>query len=144
MEKISTTVTKSTKYKIRGWVMANTPNKTTKVYIDNKEVAVETETRPDVISAITGYGGEELNPTPGYIGYVDTTKLTSGTHEFKIVTTDSNGNVIGQATKNFEVEELRYTSKIENLDETLERTTSYQIEGWQLANVKDRIVRANN
>ena len=142
MENISTTVPKTTKYKIRGWVMANTPDKTTKVYIDNKEVAVEAEARPDVIAAITGYGGEELNPVPGYIGYIDTTKLTSGTHEFKIVTTDSNGNIVGQATKKFKVEELRFTSKIENLDNTLERTTSYQIKGWQLANVKDRIVRA--
>ena len=143
IERLNEPVEKTTKYKIRGWVMANTKDKEVKAYVDDQEIEIASEERPDVIEAITGYGGEELNPTPGYVGYIDTTKLTAGKHEFKLVITDTKTKeVIGKVTKDFTVEAYKYTYYMERVNSIVERDENYKIRGWVMSNAKNKEVKA--
>ncbi len=142
IERLSEPVEKSTSYKIRGWVMANTANKEVKAYVDNEEVEIEKEERPDVIEAIKGYGTEEQNKEPGYVGYIDTTKLSAGKHEFKLVITDTiTGEIIGEVTKEFEVESYKYTYYMEKINTVVERSQNYKIRGWVMANTAEKTVK---
>ena len=127
IENLPSSVERTRNYKVRGWVMSEYEDKEVKIYIDDNEVTVEKEARPDVIEAIKGYGTEEQNKEPGYLGYIDTTKLSIGMHTYKLEILDSNTKqVLATETRAFEVANYKYTSWIERLSEPVEKSTSYK------------------
>ena len=90
------------------------------------------QARPDVINAISGYGGLSTNPTPGFDKYTDITNLSYGTHSVKIEVYDQKNILIQSSTKYFK----RIKSKSELcIDYPLESASvnkSVTISGWFL------------
>ena len=75
------------KLTVSGWVMTTDTQATINVYINNKKQEIlnlNRIEREDVIKVINGYGGIELNPTPGYEAEIDISKFEDGKYEFKI------------------------------------------------------------
>ena len=70
-----------------GWKMANVSNSYIKAYLDGKEIDEKTISyyeRPDVIQAITDYGTEKQNPTPGFRFDINTTNFENRNYVIKI------------------------------------------------------------
>ena len=63
---------------ISGWIMSTDKDAKIKAFIDGNEAEIKSinrEKRADVIKAITGYGTEKENPTPGMKIILNTEKL---------------------------------------------------------------------
>ena len=92
---------------INGWLMTDDENAIIKIYIDGQEVAIKNiyrKEREDVIKAISGYGGIEKNPTPGYEISVDIPEnIKDGKHTLKVDIVCSNGKVIETDTRSIEI-----------------------------------------
>ena len=73
-------------YFVSGWEMSTSSDSYLKVFIDNKKQSIDINriARQDVINAIKGYGGIEVNPTPGFVGYIDTTNISIGKHTVEL------------------------------------------------------------
>lgn len=70
-----------------GWIMTTDIEATINVYINNQKqdiVNLKRIEREDVIKVINGYGGIELNPTPGYEAEVNISNFEDGKYDFKI------------------------------------------------------------
>ena len=68
---------------VDGWVMTNDTQATVKVYIDNAEAKIISQTRknrPDVLNAIKGYGTSEQNKQPGIRYTLNCSNLSTGKH----------------------------------------------------------------
>ena len=86
---------------INGWYLCNVKSNI-KLYIDNEEqkIYIPREEREDVLRAVSGYGGREYNPMPGYKITLDISKYTKGTtHKIKISIVDENNNEITTSEK---------------------------------------------
>ena len=70
-----------------GWKMANMSNTYIKAYLNGKEIgstSINYYQRPDVIQAITSYGTEEQNPTPGFNFSINTSEWQNGNYVIKV------------------------------------------------------------
>ncbi len=91
--------------KITGWIMTNIENPKIRVFIDQYE-RWDSQTRverPDVLEAIKGYGGESLNPKPGFVINMKYGDFSIGTHTLKIIVEDQERKQIAVKTKQFEI-----------------------------------------
>ena len=108
---------------VAGWKMANVSNTYIKAYINGKEIeekAISYIKRPDVINAITDYGTEKQNPTPGYKFSVNISELKSGNNTIKIEVYHDSDVLITQSTS-FNIDtspHVQYKTHVQN-------------EGWQ-------------
>ncbi len=144
IERLSTPIAKSTNAKIKGWVMSNAEDKSIKLYIDNQEQKnIEREIRSDVISAHgKKYGGEDINPKPGFVMTFDSTKLTVGSHEVKLEIIDNKtGNIIGTEKNTFTVEKHKYQGWIQDLSKTVEKSEKAKIKGWMMTTAKYKDIK---
>ena len=85
-----------------GWYLSNDTNSKLKIFIDNIEVQPEIQRieREDVLSAISGYGGKELNPNPGFIAKIDVKDFErKKTYTIKYAIYDREDNEIVSKTK---------------------------------------------
>lgn len=66
--------------------MSTTNNIDINLYIDNTLIQKisRNEERPDVLRAINGYGGSNVNPIPGFNFNVDSSNVNDGIHILKI------------------------------------------------------------
>ena len=117
--------------KVQGWVMS-TANTTIKVYIDNNEIQLDREKRPDVLKAIKGYGDINTNPTPGFIKDIEIINLSYGTHTLKIEVLDSNNNLIQTTTRNFKRIKSKSDLCIDYPIGTEKIENTIKISGWYL------------
>ena len=77
---------------INGWYLSNDKKSSLKLYIDNEEknIQIQRFERQDVLNAISGYGGKDYNPTPGYKVYLDISNYAKGiSHKVKLAVVDS-------------------------------------------------------
>ena len=95
---------------IRGWVMSELANKKVIIKIDGKEIGnIQYNERPDVISAIKGYGTIKENPKPEFKTTVDLNSYGKGTHNITIqVYSNETNEVIHEQSQN-----IVYLGKIE-------------------------------
>ena len=91
----------STELEINGWVMSNYKDKIIEIKVDGIEQEVVTRQRPDVISAIEGYGGLERNPEPGFKVLMDVSNFEDGIHTYSIRILTQEGDVLAEETKEF-------------------------------------------
>ena len=79
----ATPTTKEAELKINGWFMTNDVSATMNIYVDGTKMptTIKRTPRPDVISAIKGYGDEALNPNPGFETSIDLSGLKQGNHK---------------------------------------------------------------
>ena len=70
---------------ITGWAMSTLQNIKIKVFYDNIELNnISRGTRPDVLNDIKGYGGDIINPTPGFSVSFDFSNQALGGHTIKV------------------------------------------------------------
>ena len=83
---------------VSGWVMTTVANANVRVLLDGKyqDIDVERNERPDVIKAISGYGGEKINPKPGFDLKLDFSKLNIGLHQIALRIEKENGTIVGE------------------------------------------------
>ena len=126
---------KEVQLQIKGWIMTNDPGSQMKIYIDDQDTNAKISTRTeriDVIEAIKGYGGEELNPTPGFEMNIDLSKYLEGEHTITYELVASDGTtVIAQKKSKINIKRAEMYIDRPNLNQTLE-TTETTIVGWAM------------
>ena len=123
---------------IKGWIMS-TANSSIKVYIDNTEVSVDREARPDVLKAITGYGDNSTNPTPGFIKNINISNLSYGNHTVRINAYDSNNNLIKQASRTFIKTSPKTMTYIDYPNNNQELTDNLKVQGWVMSTTNTNV-----
>ena len=91
----------STELEINGWVMSNYKDRIIEIKVDGVAQEVVTRARPDVISAIEGYGGLERNPEPGFKVLMDVSNLEDGIHTYSVRILTQDGSVLAEETRQF-------------------------------------------
>ena len=126
---------------VAGWVMSDYVNNQIKVLIDGQEknVRISRQARPDVISAIDGYGGN-LNTAPGYTAQIDISELTSGTHTFTLNVQTEEGHVISTTSTNFNVKKADTLLQYDTPKENERVKTNLEVQGWVMSEDTDNIV----
>lgn len=133
------TIIKENTIIIKGWYLANNPKATMKISIDGKEVNIENlkrVPRPDVLSAISGYGGNKKNPLPGFEVCVNLDNYISGKHEILYELVDEDGSKIADKKSTINLKKGEF-----EIDTPHNQKDFYgkeiKIEGWYLANNKN-------
>lgn len=128
---------------IRGWKMSDDKKATVKISIDNVEqkgLQIQLENRPDVIKAISGYGGQQLNLQPGFITTIDTSNLLDGHHELKVEIISRNGEILTTETRSININKYPTKMYIDNpTKETIKQTMT--IRGWKMSEDKDSTIK---
>jgi len=86
---------------VEGWEMSESPDSEVKIVIDRTEmpVNINRKTRDDVIRNITGYGDITNNPTPGFVGNIDVSRVTPGRHMLHVKVYSKYGDLIESRSK---------------------------------------------
>ena len=121
--------------RVMGWVMS-TANTNIKAYIDNVEVSIDRESRPDVLRAIKGYGDYSTNSRPGFTKSIDISNLSYGTHTFKLFVYDSNNALIQTVSKAFNKSKPKAIINIDYPTSSVSGANT-RILGWYLVNSKN-------
>ena len=90
-------------YNFAGWGVSNDPNAKLKLYLDNKSIDYDKNTRTDVLNLIKGYKGDVVTPLAGYSARVDLSKISYGKHTVKLQYETTDGKVLATQTINFEI-----------------------------------------
>lgn len=129
-----------TVHQISGWVMSNSPTTYLKIYIDNSEIKnlnIDRKSRNDVLRAITGYGDNTTNPTPGYSASIDLSKYKDGIHKITVILFNSITNEkISSESKNIKLK--KYYGKL--FIESPSRSTfnsKFVLSGWEMSESPD-------
>ena len=97
---------------ISGWALSESKEDIIKIYLDDKFVsAASRESRPDVFDKYPNeFGGESLNPFPGYYYKLNILGLPNGIHTIKIVNLTSDGKTVIQSREvSFKIVRLEKT-----------------------------------
>ena len=118
-----------------GWILCEDSNASVKIYVDGVEssATITRGEREDVLNAISGYGGREKNPRPGYYATVNTTGLKSGDHTLTIEMVDGNGTAITSQSRTFRVNNPNTKLCIDSPQNNAEFKNVMQVHGWVLS-----------
>jgi len=113
IESPTTTEIKENTINISGWVMTDLEDKKVIIKFDNNIIEnIKFEERPDVIKLITGFGGIENNPKPGFYATIDISKCKGLNHTITIQICSSKNETIKE-------EKINIKLKKEIITETL-------------------------
>ena len=118
--------------RVLGWLMSTT-NTTMKAYIDNNEISIDRERRPDVLNGIKGYGDNTTNPNPGFTKIINISNYSYGTHILKINVYDSSNNLIKTTTRNFIKVKPKTLINIDFPTANGEVTDNLKVQGWVMS-----------
>ena len=130
------------KINIVGWVMSEYANKKVEVYIDNKMVEdITFNAREDVIKAISGYGGKEENPTPGFSKTLSAKDYSVGNHIIliKVINKDNN-EVLSSTQDSFVIKELKTIINIDSPSQLVSTNSNVKVVGWAMSNYSNKKV----
>lgn len=127
---------------VQGWVMSEDDGANVEIYLDDKKVEtqIERQLRPDVLLAITGYGGEATNPTPGYLAEVDTSNVKDGTHKITIKVISKTNEIIKQADKYITVRKYDGRLNVDSPTGTQIANSQLEVYGWEMSESPDSII----
>ncbi len=121
---------------ISGWLMSEDRDAQIRVYIDQNNVSssISRVQRPDVLKAISGYGGSTKNPTPGYKGTVDLSGIKDGAHTLTIQVYHAKTNEVMYSHKQT-LNIKKYTSLVCLDEPKVNGNTNYMlhVKGWVLS-----------
>ena len=118
----------------QGWIMTTDQTAKVKVLVDGEYIddeLIKREEREDVLKAITGYGGRNLNSKPGYYGQIDISKYQKGTsHKFRVEVRNLQNELIDYKETTFVIKD--YEGRIEIDYPSINKIvkTSMDIQGW--------------
>ena len=132
-----------TQFNIDGWVLSEDEEATLKVYIDNNLISDEINRyeRNDVIKVVSGYGGKETNPTPGFNATIDTTALKDGQHTVTLKLVSRFNKILAQESKKIIVHKYDARLVIEQPIVEQNVKTTVKVNGWALSEDKDDIIQ---
>ena len=87
---------------IKGWLMSNYDNNNIRYFLNNQLIETETKRteRTDVLEAVKGYGGKDLNPLPGFESEIDFTEYEGENVNLKIQVLDDKEKIIEEKVIN--------------------------------------------
>ena len=100
VEELGTTVV------VGGWYLSEYKDSKLEIYLDDTllENEISRSARPDVLKAISGYGGSSTNPKPGFRMDVDVSDIQDGMHTLKIkVVNETTNEVITSTSKSVKI-----------------------------------------
>lgn len=130
---------------VQGWVMSDDLHRKVKIFIDGIEQQIletKTRVRPDVITAVPGYGGLDLNPQPGYASTIDISKIKNGKHTLKVQILSRNNEILTEQTREIFIEKNKARTYIDfpkQGDKVKEK--SLVVQGWVMSNDINRNVK---
>ena len=92
---------------INGWVLSTCGDRTIQILLDGKlqNIEIPTRERPDVLSAVSGYGGIETNKEPGFKATLDLKNVKDGFHTVTIrILTKNKDAVLAEETRNLNIQ----------------------------------------
>ena len=97
-------------YYLTGWEMSTQEGSYLKTFIDNKliDTNISRGKRDDVIKIIKDFGSSSVNPTPGYVGYINTSSVTTGKHTVKIVLYSKYNDELASSTRTINIYSKNY------------------------------------
>lgn len=128
----------SDKVFVNGWLMSPNSKGNLKLYIDDKESEfdITRRERPDVIKAITGYGDEKTNKTPGFSMTASLDDIMDGRHKVTVLYVDEDGVILESKSTDILVKKnvgrmyLDYPKTAEVIDKV-------EISGWIMTPYQD-------
>lgn len=136
--------TQKSDIKIGGWYLSLNTNNTLKVFIDGKEInsTINRVERPDVIKAITGYGGSDINPKPGFSTEYNLKNYKDGNHTITIKVLDKKTNqVIGEGSTTITLKKYDGIIHIESPTTNKLVNRNMKIGGWSLSTDTEDSIR---
>ena len=138
-----TTYFKGTELSVEGWVLSNDENVELNVVIDNdnNKVDINRYFRSDVIKAISGYGTEMQNPTPGYKGIINVNNLHDGEHKVIVQLKDiKTGETLLQEIKKFNLKKYNGKIYIDEPSNSSMYTKNITFIGWEMSESIDSTI----
>ena len=128
---------------INGWVLSTCSDRTIQILLDGgvENVDIPTRERPDVLSAISGYGGIETNAKPGFKATLDLTNVPDGVHTLTIRILSDNGEILAQETRTLQIQKYETYLNLDYPNTNYIDTNTLEINGWVLSTCRDRTIR---
>lgn len=134
-------------FNITGWIMTDDEQSTVKVYIDGNEQKIKNiirEKRTDVINAISGYGGSNKNPSPGYTIELENTNFNNGIHNLKVNVVSRENEIISTFSTRFEYEYYKAKTYIDSpVEDTITKyDDNFKVKGWVMSETENILIKA--
>lgn len=120
---------------IEGWIMSQEETNL-KITIGNYDVTnqVERIKREDVYSAIKGYGDEKTNPTPGFQGTINLSKIPDGTYTLSVqAISKTTGKILEKQEKEISIKKYNTLLHIDYPQINSNQKSSIYLEGWVMS-----------
>lgn len=120
---------------VTGWVLSSSKDAKIEAYIDDNKISeqIKRVQRPDVLNAISGYGGRNTNTTPGFNTNVNISNLKSGTHKFSIKAYSQSGELLQTKEVNFTIRNPETLLQSDYPVNNQSVKTSLHVQGWTMS-----------
>lgn len=120
---------------VTGWVLSSSKDAKIEAYIDDNKISeqIKRVQRPDVLNAISGYGGRNKNTTPGFNTNVNISNLKSGTHKFSIKAYSQSGELLQTKEVNFTIRNPETLLQSDYPVNNQSVKTSLHVQGWTMS-----------
>ena len=120
---------------VTGWVLSSSKDAKIEAYIDENKIfeQIKRVQRPDVLNAISGYGGRNTNTTPGFNTNVNISNLKSGTHKFSIKAYSQSGELLQTKEVNFTIRNPETLLQSDYPVNNQSVKTSLHVQGWTMS-----------
>jgi len=120
---------------VTGWVLSSSKDAKIEAYIDDNKISeqIKRVQRPDVLNAISGYGGRNTNITPGFNTNVNISNLKSGTHKFSIKAYSQSGELLQTKEVNFTIRNPETLLQSDYPVNNQSVKTSLHVQGWTMS-----------
>lgn len=120
---------------VTGWVLSSSKDAKIEAYIDDNKISeqIKRVQRPDVLNAISGYGGRNTNTTPGFNTNVNISNLKSGTHKFSIKAYSQSGELLQIKEVNFTIRNPETLLQSDYPVNNQSVKTSLHVQGWTMS-----------
>ena len=129
---------------IQGWIMSKSKNSKLDILVDGKKVESEIsrQSRQDVINAISGYGGRNENPTPGYIAKINISNISNGKHTLTVRALKEDGKTVLKEQKlNFKVGIYDTLIWIDTPSENSTQYGKINVTGWVMSDYSNNKIK---
>ncbi len=120
---------------VTGWVLSSSKDAKIEAYIDDNKISeqIKRVQRPDVLNAISGYGGRNTNTTPGFNTNVNISNLKSGTHKFSIKAYSQSGELLQTKEVNFTIRNPETLLQSDYPVNNQSVKTLLHVQGWTMS-----------
>ena len=135
-------IVKENKLSISGWLMSTSSNVNLKFYIDDSLINFNYSRckREDVLTVVKGFGDEEINPNPGFVGMFDSGTLKDGNHVIKVEVISDDNQIISSYSRKFKLHKYESSMRIDAPVNNMNfKGANLTIDGWAMSEDKIKI-----